>query len=195
MPPRRQCRLRDRSEELGGQQLCRVVANYPTIARVYFNGATAAELYRRLAEERDWPLHYQRLPSTSLAHVMRPGAKLAAWQAIPRRLRARRRRAKRVGASEMGVMTPAVAGGPTVLRLRSARTTTTASLRRTAGRRAAPRSASRRPSKSRGTAAAGCPVRFLICGREPAALPAAASTPHPGVDMHRHGTDPPRRPV
>jgi hypoxanthine-DNA glycosylase len=82
LPPRRQCRLRDRSEELGGQQLCRVVANYPTIARVYFNGATAAELYRRLADERDWPRHYQRLPSTSPAHVMRPGAKLAAWQAI-----------------------------------------------------------------------------------------------------------------
>jgi hypothetical protein len=28
-------------------------ANYPTIARVYFNGAKAAELYRRLAGERD----------------------------------------------------------------------------------------------------------------------------------------------
>jgi hypothetical protein len=44
-------------------------ADYPTITRVYFNGAKAAELYRRLA-------------STSPAHVMRPGTKPAAWQAI-----------------------------------------------------------------------------------------------------------------
>jgi len=57
-------------------------ANYPTITRVYFNGAKAAELFRRLAGERDWPLDYRRLPSTSPAHVMAPGAKLAAWQAI-----------------------------------------------------------------------------------------------------------------
>jgi hypoxanthine-DNA glycosylase len=56
-------------------------ANYPTITRVYFNGAKAAELYRRLAhpEER---LHFQRLPSTSPAHATRPGVKLAAWRAI-----------------------------------------------------------------------------------------------------------------
>ena len=56
---------------------------YPTITRVYFNGAKAAELYRRLALHSDL-VHYQRLPSTSPAHVMRPGAKLAAWQAISR---------------------------------------------------------------------------------------------------------------
>ncbi len=57
-------------------------ANYPGIARVYFNGAKAAELYRRLAGEPARPLQYQRLPSTSPAHVMRPGEKLAAWRAI-----------------------------------------------------------------------------------------------------------------
>jgi hypoxanthine-DNA glycosylase len=58
-------------------------ADYPTITRVYFNGAKAAEIYRRLAaDERDGPLKFQRLPSTSPAHVMRPGAKLAAWRAI-----------------------------------------------------------------------------------------------------------------
>jgi hypoxanthine-DNA glycosylase len=56
-------------------------ANYRTITRVYFNGAKAAELYRRLAPKPDL-VHYQRLPSTSPAHVMKPGAKLAAWQAI-----------------------------------------------------------------------------------------------------------------
>ncbi len=54
-------------------------ARYPTIARVYFNGAKAAELYRRLAEA-DERVECRRLPSTSPAHVMRPGAKLAAWR-------------------------------------------------------------------------------------------------------------------
>ncbi|MGO9351016.1 MAG: DNA-deoxyinosine glycosylase [Mycobacterium sp.] len=54
--------------------------SYPTIKRVYFNGAKAAELYRRLAGQSD-AVHYQRLPSTSPAHVMLPGAKLAAWRA------------------------------------------------------------------------------------------------------------------
>jgi hypoxanthine-DNA glycosylase len=59
-------------------------ANYPSISRVYFNGAKAADLYRRLAlpGERIAPLEYQRLPSTSPAHVMRPGAKLDAWRPI-----------------------------------------------------------------------------------------------------------------
>jgi hypoxanthine-DNA glycosylase len=59
-------------------------ANYPTITQVYFNGAKATELYRRLAGTRDLAeqFHFQRLPSTSPAHVMRPGAKLAAWRAI-----------------------------------------------------------------------------------------------------------------
>jgi len=55
-------------------------ADYPTITRVYFNGAKAAELYRRLAQARGG-VRYQRLPSTSPANVMRPGAKLAAWRA------------------------------------------------------------------------------------------------------------------
>jgi hypoxanthine-DNA glycosylase len=53
--------------------------NYPTIEPVYFNGAKAADLYRRLAHPLE-RIHYQRLPSTSPAHVMRPGAKLAAWR-------------------------------------------------------------------------------------------------------------------
>jgi hypoxanthine-DNA glycosylase len=59
-------------------------ANYPTITRVYFNGAKATELYRRLAGTQDLAerVHFQRLPSTSPAHVMRPGAKLAAWRVI-----------------------------------------------------------------------------------------------------------------
>jgi hypoxanthine-DNA glycosylase len=56
-------------------------AGYPTITRVYFNGAKAADLYRRLAHPVE-RIHYQRLPSTSPAHAMRPSAKLAAWRAI-----------------------------------------------------------------------------------------------------------------
>jgi hypoxanthine-DNA glycosylase len=54
---------------------------YPSIARVYFNGAKAADLYRRLFET-DERVECRRLPSTSPAHVMRPGAKLAAWRDI-----------------------------------------------------------------------------------------------------------------
>jgi hypoxanthine-DNA glycosylase len=59
-------------------------AHYPSIVRVYFNGAKAADLYRRLAHpgERTASLQYQRLPSTSPAHVMRPGAKRDAWRPI-----------------------------------------------------------------------------------------------------------------
>jgi hypoxanthine-DNA glycosylase len=56
-------------------------ANYPTITRVYFNGAKAADLYRRLAHPAE-RIQYQRLPSASPAHVMRPGAKLAEWRAV-----------------------------------------------------------------------------------------------------------------
>jgi len=56
-------------------------ANYPSIARVYFNGAKAADLYRRLAEPAEG-VQYERLPSTSPAHVMRPGTKLDAWRPI-----------------------------------------------------------------------------------------------------------------
>lgn len=58
-------------------------ADYPGIVRVYFNGAKAAELFRRLAPDGlDGRLEYQRLPSTSPAHAVRPGEKLAAWRVI-----------------------------------------------------------------------------------------------------------------
>ncbi|MGE2818097.1 DNA-deoxyinosine glycosylase [Mycobacterium heidelbergense] len=56
-------------------------ANYPAIARVYFNGAKSADLYRRLVHPAEG-IHYERLPSTSPAHAVRPGAKLAAWRVI-----------------------------------------------------------------------------------------------------------------
>ncbi|WAC92903.1 DNA-deoxyinosine glycosylase [Mycobacterium sp. Aquia_213] len=56
-------------------------ANYPRITRVYFNGAKAAELYRRLAPP-DERLTFERLPSSSPAHATRPGVKLAAWREL-----------------------------------------------------------------------------------------------------------------
>lgn len=58
-------------------------ANYPTITAVYFNGEKAATLFRRLIRV-DGPAGSQRLPSTSPARVMAPGAKLAAWRTILR---------------------------------------------------------------------------------------------------------------
>jgi hypoxanthine-DNA glycosylase len=56
-------------------------ASYPAITRVYFNGAKAADLYRRLAQPTE-RICYERLPSTSPANAMRPAAKLAAWRTI-----------------------------------------------------------------------------------------------------------------
>jgi G:T/U-mismatch repair DNA glycosylase len=62
----------------------KLFADYPGITRVYFNGAKAAALFGRLTNGPDAALkylHYQRLPSTSPAHAMKPGEKLAAWRA------------------------------------------------------------------------------------------------------------------
>jgi hypoxanthine-DNA glycosylase len=56
-------------------------ADYPKITRVFFNGAKAAQLFGRLVGE-DHPIDYQRLPSTSPAHAVRPEVKLTAWRAI-----------------------------------------------------------------------------------------------------------------
>lgn len=56
-------------------------ADHPTITAVYFNGVKAAELYRRPAAAPD-EIQYHRLPSTSPAHAMPRGAKLAAWAPI-----------------------------------------------------------------------------------------------------------------
>ena len=56
-------------------------ANYPAITRVYFNGAKAEALFDKLVK-RDGRNQYQRLPSTSPAHALRPGEKLAAWRVI-----------------------------------------------------------------------------------------------------------------
>jgi hypoxanthine-DNA glycosylase len=56
-------------------------AEHPAISRVYFNGAKAAGLFGRLADAPEW-IRYQRLPSTSPAHAVRPSEKLAAWRAL-----------------------------------------------------------------------------------------------------------------
>jgi hypoxanthine-DNA glycosylase len=58
-----------------------LLADYPAIAQIYFNGQTAAALSRRLVHVNT-PVSYQLLPSTSPAHVMPPGEKLAAWRVI-----------------------------------------------------------------------------------------------------------------
>ena len=57
------------------------LAEHPTVERVYFNGAKAAGLYRRLAPTAQHVL-YHRLPSTSPAHAVPVDAKLAAWRAV-----------------------------------------------------------------------------------------------------------------
>ena len=68
-------------KNLVANNFVQLFAAYPTIARVYFNGAKAADLYRRLVRPVE-RIHYQRLPSTSPAHAVGPGEKLAAWRAI-----------------------------------------------------------------------------------------------------------------
>jgi hypoxanthine-DNA glycosylase len=54
---------------------------YSSITRVYFNGAIAERLFRRLVHV-DAPVSYQRLPSTSPARAMPPDQKLDAWRVI-----------------------------------------------------------------------------------------------------------------
>lgn len=56
-------------------------ATYRGIERVYFNGARAAEVFRRLVRV-DAPVDYQLLPSSSPARAMPPGQKLDAWRVI-----------------------------------------------------------------------------------------------------------------
>ncbi len=52
---------------------------YPTISRVWFNGAAAERNYRRLVAVEQ-PLSYATLPSTSPAHTLRFEDKLAVWR-------------------------------------------------------------------------------------------------------------------
>lgn len=62
-----------------------LLTTHPDITRVFFNGAKAAEIFRRLVEPvlADPERPYRRLPSTSPANAAIPyGAKLQAWRAI-----------------------------------------------------------------------------------------------------------------
>ena len=56
-------------------------AAWPSLERVFFNGAAAEANYLRPVSV-DAPVPYERLPSTSPAHTMAFGAKLMAWRAI-----------------------------------------------------------------------------------------------------------------
>jgi hypoxanthine-DNA glycosylase len=58
-------------------------ARHPAVTQVYFNGAKAEQLYRRLAPADD-RRQYHRLPSSSPAHATAAGVKLAQWRAIVR---------------------------------------------------------------------------------------------------------------
>jgi hypoxanthine-DNA glycosylase len=58
-----------------------LVATYPGITRVYFNGHTAEKLFRRLVNVSA-QVSYQLLPSTSPARAMPSGQKLDAWRVI-----------------------------------------------------------------------------------------------------------------
>jgi hypoxanthine-DNA glycosylase len=68
-------------KSLVANDFAELFAAYPTITRVYFNGAKAAELYGRVATTSE-RIHYQRLPSTSPAHAIARETKLAAWRVI-----------------------------------------------------------------------------------------------------------------
>ena len=58
-------------------------AAHPHIGHVFFNGTTAATLFRRHYPEQSRTFHLVRLPSTSPAHASRNFAdKLAAWQTV-----------------------------------------------------------------------------------------------------------------
>ena len=65
---------------------------WPSIERVFFNGAAAESNYRRLVSV-DAPVVYHRLRSTSPAQTMAFAAKLTAWRAITGQLTGGRRSA------------------------------------------------------------------------------------------------------
>jgi hypoxanthine-DNA glycosylase len=66
-----------------GNDFATLLAEHPTIRRVYFNGATAEKSYRKLVGA-DPALMYRRLPSTSPAHAIPYPDKLHAWREIRR---------------------------------------------------------------------------------------------------------------
>ena len=69
------------SKSIVANDFGQLFATYRGIQRVYFNGQTAEQLFRRLVDV-DAPVSYQLLPSTSPARAMPPGRKLDAWRII-----------------------------------------------------------------------------------------------------------------
>jgi hypoxanthine-DNA glycosylase len=58
-----------------------LLATYPSITRVCFNGRVAQRLFERLVDV-DASVSYRLLPSSSPARAMPAGQKLAAWRVI-----------------------------------------------------------------------------------------------------------------
>lgn len=54
--------------------------NCPGIKHVFFNGAAALQLYRRLVAKEDARFVFHRMPSTSPAYTLKFESKLAAWE-------------------------------------------------------------------------------------------------------------------
>ena len=55
--------------------------NCPNIKHIFFNGATAHQLYLRLVAREDAMRSYHRMPSTSPAYTLKYEIKKARWQA------------------------------------------------------------------------------------------------------------------
>ena len=104
VPPRRQLGCQVRHEKFGGQRLWSAVRRRTgRSTRVCFNGRAAEQLFARTGRTSTRRSSYRLLPSTSPARAMPAGQKLAGL------------------AGDRAVMTPAVAGAPTVGPPRSAR--------------------------------------------------------------------------
>jgi hypoxanthine-DNA glycosylase len=58
-----------------------LLATYPSITQVCFNGRVAQRLFERLVDV-DASVSYRLLPSSSPARAMPAGQKLAAWRVI-----------------------------------------------------------------------------------------------------------------
>jgi hypoxanthine-DNA glycosylase len=68
-------------DSLVANDIGRLLARYPSVSRVCFNGRAAQRLFARWVEV-DAAIEYLLLPSTSPARAMPAGQKLLAWQAI-----------------------------------------------------------------------------------------------------------------
>ncbi len=68
-------------KSLVANDFSQLLARYPSITRVCFNGTAAEQLFRRLVHV-DMQVDYRLLPSTSPARAMPAGQKLQAWRVI-----------------------------------------------------------------------------------------------------------------